>query len=167
MSSHLKQTRRRRSSPNDLNPSWRIALAILGAVLLVGGIVAWIWPPRHSKLIPAATGAAGSRATAKVDDPSETLSGLLMGLGAVLLLVAANGRKLVSLKVGNEELVFSVARRVAWRAKREAEARGLPPAQAEAAWMNAFTAALPAAQVDPSALDADAIAEQAVADASR
>jgi hypothetical protein len=103
--------------PEPMAPRWRGVCAIVGAALLALALVLWFAPPAQNRFAPQAKDGTG---VAKVDAPSETLSVALLGLGVVLLLVAANGRKLVSVKVGGNEIDWD---QFAKAAEKKTEAR--------------------------------------------
>jgi hypothetical protein len=98
-------------------PVWRGACGVTGAALLALALVLWFTPPSQSRFAPQAKDSTG---IAKVDAPSETISVALLGLGVVLLLIAANGRKLASVKVGGNEIAWD---QFAKAAEKTTEAR--------------------------------------------
>jgi hypothetical protein len=142
----------------------RWLLADIGVVFIALGIASWVWAPKHTKFAPAAT---SKDATAKVSDPSETLSTALIAAGVLLLLVGANGRKIVSIKVGGDELSFAeaVSKAAAAKAKKKAAAENLSPAQLETAEAIAAGDAFSKAISDPYEADTEAIAQAAVSQA--
>jgi hypothetical protein len=100
-----------------------------------------------------------------VDAPSETLTALLVGVAALLLVIGANGRKLASLKVGDEEVTWatSQAAKAGAKAREQARQKGMSDAKQRAAETLARADALVTARTAPSALDLDEIAGHAVA----
>ena len=147
----------------NLDDAWRGFLAVGGVVLVLLGIFGWIFPPQKTTFAPQA---ANSKAdsTKEVDDRSEVLSSLLIGVGALLVLVSANGRKIVSLKVGDQEAVFAttVAEAAGKKAKKKASAEGLSKAKQEEAAELARAKALVQFRQNPEAVELDAIANNAV-----
>jgi hypothetical protein len=133
---------------------------LLGAGLIYVGLAWWAAPKENTAFAPAAT---SKTETADVSEASETLSGLLIGLGVASILVGINGRKLTSIKAGDIEVAFQEAASKAaeTKAKKRAQDKGLSGKQAEAAMSIAGTKAFVQALAQPTALDVDQIAEEA------
>lgn len=115
--------------PEPLDNIWRGVLVVLAVALLVVAGFSWFDPPTKVAFAPSATTAAGN--TMSVEDRSETLAVLLIGLAVLSLLVAANGRKLTSVKVGTVEVstdAIKEAGKAAGLAEAEARNEGLDPA---------------------------------------
>jgi hypothetical protein len=148
-------------NPTILDPRWRAGLAGLGALLVVIGIALWLAPPQRDVFAPAASSADQH---GKVDVPSETVTGVLAGIGALLILIGANGRKLASVKIGDEELVWAqdVAASAGHAAHRKAKAEGMSDGKALAAAALARVEAFTAARADPRGVDPESIAARAV-----
>jgi hypothetical protein len=144
-----------------LHWAWRAALGIAGTALVVIGMLWWSSPPQHDVFAPQAT---DKSAVAKVDAPSEVLSGALVGLGVVLLVVAANGRRLTSIKIGDNEFAFAAAAADAAeaKAKQKAKSRNLDAQKVAQAGAVARVEAFAAARKQPHTLDLDQIAESAI-----
>ncbi len=142
---------------------WRVFLAVAGVVLIAIGLSWWNDPPSHTTFAPQATSA---KEQAAVDEPSEVLSGLLIALGAGLLLVAANGRVLASLKLGDQfEATFGEAAADAAEAKtkKKGARRNLDERKVEEAVEIARKTAFAQATLEPlEKLDVDAIANDAL-----
>jgi hypothetical protein len=145
---------------NKLSDNMRVALAALGVALMLAGILAWVRPPHHAAFAPSASKRKG--AIGQVSTPSDTFSGLLVGIGAVLVIVAANGLKLASIKIGDAQAAFvSQAQQTADVAQKKAADRGLPDELQWAASRTAFTHAYALASTG-RAFDPDAVAAYAV-----
>jgi hypothetical protein len=145
---------------NDLDLGWRIALAVAAAAVTALGVYLLVAPPTHTAFAPQATSAAQR---AKVADSSPATAAVVIGIGAVLLLVAANGRKIASVKVGDDEVAFALSRAAAKSAGEKAVEQALAPDQIAAAVSGA--AAQTYARVrtgGPAAVDIDEIARDAV-----
>jgi len=154
----------RRAKPEDdirLGDWWRGALSILGIALIAVGLLGWVYPPKHDQFAPQAKDKSG---LANAPATSETLSSLLVGVGAVLLIIGANGRKLASIKVGDEEVTWATetAKKAGAKAKQEAAVAGLPAAKQRAAEALARSETYVQARTDPAELDTDAIVDAAV-----
>jgi hypothetical protein len=91
------------------------------------------------------------------------LSSLLIGVGALLTLVSANGRKIVSLKIGDQEAVFAttVAEAAAKKAKKKAKYLNKQK-QEDAADIAAGEALVKLRRYGVESVDLDAIADSAV-----
>ena len=143
---------------------WRIVLVLLGIALLVAATLAWWKPPTKVEFAPQATSTAD--ATTNVEDRSETTTGLLIGLGVLCVVIAANGRKLTSVKIAGQEITTDVAETVGearGRARERGLAEGLEPAAADvAAELAAAQVYALASHADLSGLDLDAVAKSAV-----
>jgi hypothetical protein len=142
-----------------LDPLWRGALGIVGLALVVASLYLWFAPPQQSRFAPAATNGTG---VAKVDSPSETLSVALLGLGVLLLVVAANGRRLSALKIGGNEVDW-LAAAAAGATRAKAKHANLNPKELDGAVMYAQALTLPALQ--SGHFDLDEIADKAIASA--
>ena len=151
-----------------IDPKWRVVLVALGVALLIGASLAWWKPPTKIEFAPQAA-TAGSDTTANVEDRSETTTGLLLGLAVLCIVIAANGRKLTSVKIAGQEISTAVTQ-AADTAKDIAEARALAAGlDADAARQAAtlaeaqiYAAALPGTPFDLGDLNLDAVAESAV-----
>jgi hypothetical protein len=139
---------------------WRIVLMLLGAALIYIGLSWWANPKEHAAFAPSATKAAEK---AQVSEPSETLSGLLIGLGVASILIGINGRKLTSVKAGDVEVAFveAASQTAGVKAKEKAKSRDLSPEKQALAARIAANEAFVTAHAQPDRLDVDAIAEQA------
>ena len=147
-----------------LDDGWRFVLAVLGLALIVLGIDLWVSPPSHKAFAPSATmkGAIGN-----VETPSDTLSGVLLGLGAVLVLAAANGVKVASVKFGDTEvdwmdIAAAKAKDAGTTAKAKAIAAGLSVERQAEASVSAATLAYERASQEIRGIDPEAIAAEAV-----
>jgi hypothetical protein len=143
---------------------WRASLLLLGAGLISIGLAWWAAPKEQTAFAPQAT---SKEETAQISEPSETLSGLLIGLGVVSILVGINGRKLTSIKAGDVEVAFAEAasKTAAAKAKKKAKDQRMDPRATELAASLAGNEAFVRARVAPHELDLDQIAEGATATA--
>ncbi len=104
------------ASENDhkLNDGWRWVLAIVALLALPAGWYVWAHPAKHAQFAPQCPSAApsGSASTiqnciGEVEADNSTLVIALLGMSAFLGLIAANGRRLASLKApGGAETNF-------------------------------------------------------------
>jgi hypothetical protein len=165
MAPEHRATRRAKPAPPELDAGVRSLLGLIGLALIVLGTSFWVSPPSHKAFAPSATtkGAIGD-----VETPSDTFSGVLVGIGAVFILVAANGAKLASVKFGDAEVdwagVETKAKAAAEKAKKKAELRGYSIEKQVEASASAFTRTYERAaqMVDAHGLDPEAIADEAV-----
>jgi hypothetical protein len=134
-------------------------LACAAVALAVIGLVLWWSPPQKTEFPPAAT---AKSAAIEVPDRSETLTGLLLAAALVLLAIAANGRRLTSIKVGAGEVAFSAAESAGAKAAAKATELGLPAEQRVAAVQLARGLAFQQALVNPVETDTEEIAHLAV-----
>ena len=148
-------------APEPLDPRWRLLCALLGAGLLAVGFVLWFAPPSQERFAPQAKDGTG---VSKVDAPSETITVALLGFGVVLLLVAANGRKLASLKVGGNEVDFDQLAKAAEKATvARAASGGRTLTEAELSTAKALAPQFLYLNLkEGSALDFDKIADHAI-----
>jgi len=126
-------------------------------------VYAWYWPPTTLEFAPQATSSVGT--TREVEDRSETAVVLLIGLGILGIILAANGRKLASAKFASQELTFEgAAAKIAEETTKErGKAAGLSEEKISAAALLASTEAYVTAQsrgVD--SVDFDAVTESAI-----
>jgi hypothetical protein len=146
--------------PNALAGLWRVGLAL--AAVVVGAIAIWLLlsPPKHTEFAPQAT-TAGQ--TSKVSTDSSTGGTVALAIAAILLLIAANGRKITSLKFGDDEVGFALSRTAAKSTAQRATAAGLSPEQTATAVLHALDDTALRIRADgASAIDVDAIAQDAV-----
>lgn len=146
---------------------WRIALALLAVAFLAAAAYSWYWPPETTTFAPQAT--TITDATEEVADRSETAVVLLIALAVVAAILAANGRKLSSAKIGGQELTWRerqvVARVTEERTTKVASEAGLDASKTQEAIdraiSDAFSRVRAGAILD---LDVEAIAQAAVAE---
>jgi hypothetical protein len=151
-----------RTPDPNLGTFWRVVLAVAAVALIGGGLALWWHPPMKTTFAPQAT--TVSKATTDVQDRSEVVSGLLIGIGGLFGLIAANGRKLASLKIGNEEATFAIATAAAKKADKKAAKKGLSVERRDDASAIAAGDALATLRYPSRALDLDQIAEKAVSE---
>lgn len=165
---------RKKPTPTPLTPHdedfklhwfWRVVLLVVGIGLLAAAAYSWYWPPEKTTFAPQAT--TVTDATVEVSDRSETAVILLIGLSVVAVVLAANGRKLASAKLGGQELTFREALQKVTedKTKEKAAAASLDEPSTRAAVQNAVDEAI--SKVESGNLDnlnIDVIAEAAVAE---
>jgi hypothetical protein len=132
----------------NIHAFWRAVLILLGAGLIYVGLAWWASPKEHTAFAPSAT---SKSETAKVSEVSETLSGLLIGLGVASILVGINGRKLTSIKAGDVEVAFQEAASTsaAAKARKKAKDKGLSDEKAAIAETIAGNEAFVQARAQP------------------
>ena len=149
--------------PEPLHGVWRGILFVLAVGLMVTAVWAWVDPPMKKEFAPQA---ATAGATSDVQVRSETTTVLLFGLAVLLIVIAANGRKLTSVKIGVGEVSTEVAEAAGTaggKAEAQGVAEGLPAAKAKKAGQRARATVYAEAQTrDLDDLDIDVIADSAV-----
>lgn len=114
--------------------------------MLVGvGLVLWVWPVSHSKPAPDSAKCTDAKTCwVKVDDAPEILLSTLVVLGALLVLVGVNGRRLVKFTgpggTGFSTQEDQAADDAKGKAETKAAEKGLTASQTEVA--KAFAAVL-------------------------
>jgi hypothetical protein len=143
----------------ELHPWWRGVLVVLGLAFAGLGIWTWVCPQQKTEFAPQAVN--GTDTTHEVDDRSEVLSGGLLGIGALLIVFAANGRKIASVKVGGSEAEFDVAKTAEEKTKTKAKTANLPQDKQERAKRIARTEAVMKYRTGED-VNFDAIADEAI-----
>jgi hypothetical protein len=152
--------------PEPLEKGWRIALLVVAAALMLLAALSWYLPPTKLEFAPQATTATETR---DVKERSETTTVLLIGLALLCFVIAANGRKLTSVKIAGAEISTDDAE-AATAAATEAALLAMTDGLGENAARNAAKSAhatviSQAATGDVKSLDLHAIAESAVDEA--
>lgn len=152
-----------KTKPEPLHWGWRIALVVIAIALLGAAYDGWWNAPETREFAPQATAA---NATAQVEVRSETITVLLIGLAVFCIVIAANGRKLASVKLGAGEFTADTekaAGEAGGKAEEKAKAAGLDAATARNAAKKAQAKVYAeAATRDVNELDLDVIADSAV-----
>lgn len=91
-------------SPHLFSTEARWFLGIFGMLLALAGIALTIDPPNVREFAPQC---AKASCVAEVEEPSDVTPPALIGAGAVLVLVAVNGRRLSGLKIAGAEATMA------------------------------------------------------------
>jgi hypothetical protein len=83
------------SEPWKLNMKERIILPVIGVILVLVGLLLWIFPASHQEAAPASAKCTDANTCwVEVEDAPELLLSSFVVLGALLVLVGINGRRL-------------------------------------------------------------------------
>jgi hypothetical protein len=119
------------AKPEEFEIGWRVMLFVLGVFFLIAATKVWFDPPTKAEFAPQATLVSEK---ADVPDRSETVAALLVGLGVLVIVIAANGRKLTSVEIAGSKFStddVKAAGEAKGQAKTLALMGGIDPDEAE------------------------------------